>query len=198
MNDSRTAAFLATGAAAIGKDGELPLHWREVLRIVLGESFGTELAWQFLELGCARKAWPVWRAHFCGDEQPILLVSDAESHLQGRATTLTAERLASIKTYLDDKFVLGDGVFPAIYAGFSCWAAARGVIIGLEAHDTAKSELELEPESWHASYLASLALTGGAVWEEAGSNPSIRREFWLWYLSDAVSDACSKVAGALS
>lgn len=197
MSDPRTLAFLATGAAAIGRDGELPLRWREALRRLLGESFGTPRAWQFLELACARRVWPVWRARFPGEEQPIVLVSDAESDLEVSTTTITAQRLASTKTYLDNKFVLGEEALAAIYAGFSCLAAARGVIVGLEAHDTAESELDLEPESWHASYLASLALTGGAIWEESGANPSKRRQFWLWFLSDAVSDACRRAAGGV-
>ncbi|VBB06148.1 immunity protein imm5 [Lucifera butyrica] len=47
---------------------------------------------------------------------------------------------------------------------------------------------ELDPFSWDASYYAAIAYAGGASTEE-NSSIDKRREFWLWYLNEAVPKA---------
>jgi hypothetical protein len=92
-----------------------------------------------------------------------------------------ADRVLRLKTRLDDLFDLGEEAFRAIYSGFACWAAARDVFIGVPAHSPHTSgEKEISPPEWDASFLASLALCGGAAWEEGVGDPVKRRAF-LWF-----------------
>ena len=46
----------------------------------------------------------------------------------------------------------------------------------------------LAPHQWDASLYASAAYAGGFAWEEQ-SDKLRRREFWQWYLSEAVPSA---------
>jgi Immunity protein Imm5 len=50
------------------------------------------------------------------------------------------------------------------------------------------SDETLDPYQWDASFYAAAAYAGGAPWEEQ-SNTLRRREFWKWYLNEAVPSA---------
>jgi hypothetical protein len=97
--------------------------------------------------------------------------------------------LNDLKTQLENAFELGENYFPAIYAGFACWATARNAA-GHRPHepDAPAGELDLEPDQWSPCFLASLAETGGATWEP-NTDPDKRRTFWQWYLLDAIPAA---------
>jgi hypothetical protein len=121
------------------------------------------------------------------------LLTTAEQHLSGElGAELGDWMLGEVKTLLDDKFNLGEPVFKAIYAGFACWAAARSCLHNSEP-PAARSEQELDPEDWDASFFASLAIAGGAVWETSG-DPEKRRRFWEWFLRDGVWAAKARLS----
>ena len=177
--------------------GELPLPSRRRLR----ESLVRRLpdgrrSLNFvglLGLACAKQAWPVWRTAFPSESRPMNLAEAAVFGIKEGSDS--AGRLGSefmgVKTYLDNKFLLGSEYFPAIYAGFACWAVARDVLSWVHGGPArGESEREISPEDWDPCFLASLAVTGGAVWEE-GEESDKRREFWSWYLTAAVPEAFS-------
>lgn len=194
MSDFELAVVLRSAQEAIGPDGELPYRQRRALRAALRQSWGHERAWQFLELICARKVLPIWSSRFPAEQEPAALVSGAEDYLLGRREVIAPARLASAKTYLDDKFLLGEEAFRAIYAGFACWAAARTVLITQFVPVDADSEQEIDPSRWDASFMASLAYSGGAVWEGAIGDSALRRGYWVWFLTEAIAAAQSRAS----
>ena len=103
--------------------------------------------------------------------------------------------LGRLKADLDGKFLLGEASFRAVYAGFSCWATAGEVVSPADdGLSSAISELDLSPEDWDACFFASLAVSGGATWDRIG-DPEARREFWRWYLEEAVPRAFAEAEG---
>lgn len=151
-----------------------------------------------LGLMCAKRAWPVWRAKFPSESRPIDLAESAISGITEGGTSVARFRgeFISVKTYLDNKFLLGPEYFSAIYAGFACWAVARDVLSGRHSGTVrGDNELEISPEEWDPCFMASLAVTGGAVWE-GDQKPDIR-EFWVWYLTAAVPQAFGLAAASL-
>lgn|ERR1035437_1122307 len=175
--------------------GELPLTARRDLLASLRNRLPSErsvVAFEaVLGLACARRVWPVWQSAFPAVADPMDLAVDAVAMAtnEGRENEQDERAIDRLKTYLDGKFLLGEQYFPAIYAGFACWAVARDVITGGVAPATSgDSESDIPPEEWDSCFLASLAATGGATWEGI-SDPSVRRGYWYWYLDIAVPEA---------
>jgi hypothetical protein len=100
-----------------------------------------------------------------------------------------SSEFSKVKTYLDNKFPLGQEYFPAIYAGFAAWSVARYILFWDHVKALrGNTELDISPEDWDPCFYASLAVTGGAVWENICESDT-RREFWQWYLTSAIPDA---------
>ena len=193
MTDGNFANLIHAAAEAIGLDGEIPYPFRRALRSALRGLAGDQPAWRWLELICAQKTAPIWRVRFPDENAPIALAAAAERQLLSGVVSVSSDQLATVKTFLDDKFQLGEEAFPAIYAGFACWAAARSTYFNSEPSAYAISEQGLAPEEWDASFMASLACAGGAVWEQGVGSATLRREFWLWFLAEAVPQARARM-----
>jgi hypothetical protein len=178
----------------IDEMGELPLVVRRRLIDRLASRLDDAHDANFraiLGLTCARKSWPIWKAAFGMDSWPMDLAEAALSGIGDRseAQAISSRELMEVKSYLDEKFLLGEEFFPAVYAGFASWAVARDVLAGNHpSPPTGDSELQIPPEEWEPCFLASLALIGGATWEGIGS-PERRHEFWEWYLLSAVPNS---------
>jgi hypothetical protein len=175
--------------------GELPLTVRRRLRESLVALLpGNESALAFvamLGLACAKRAWPVWRTAFPSESRPMDLAEGAVSSITEGSTSgaWDGSEFMKVKTYLDNKLLLGQEYSPAVYAGFASWAVARDVLSWNHPKVTLRdTELEIDPEEWDPCFLATLAITGGATWEGVGRS-DIRHEFWYWYLTTAVPDA---------
>jgi hypothetical protein len=124
---------------------------------------------------------------FPGEDLPLTTLEAAEgAAVSGPTPTRTLDqRLGLLKTLLDGKFPLGAPYFCAIYAGFACHAAAFEVLYRCEPPDA--GELDVDPDGWDASFWASLAYAGGAVWEEDVGEPQARRRYWEWFLDGPVA-----------
>ena len=179
---------------AIEASGELPLGARRRLQQWMRGLLGNDSHFQafrlLLGIMCARRVWSVWQAAFQDESRPLqlaeLAVSDA---LDGRfLSSVGSADLLALRAHLDDKFVLGDDYFPAIYAGFAAWAVARDSLAPSSSAPDGNSELEIPPDEWEPCFLSSLAEAGGATWEGVG-DPIRRRAFWEWYLTTAVPQA---------
>ena len=180
--------------------GELPLTSRRELKGILVERLsddGSPLKFVgLLGLACAKQAWPVWRTAFPSESRPMNLAEAAVLGIKdgGAPAARLGSEFMAVKTYLDNKFLLGSEYFPAIYAGFACWAVARDVLSWAHARVVqGDSEREVSPEDWDPCFWASLAVTGGATWE-AGEESGRRHEFWSWYLTVAVPEAFTAAA----
>ena len=180
---------------SIGVDGDLPRAWRLRLRLALIDSADNPVdgaqRWVALEARCARHTWPVWCARFPDDNRPVLLLGEAEAASQSESGRQVAlQHFETVKTLLDGLFDLGDEYFDAIYAGFSCWAAARAALF--QSSDlVAATELEVDPELWDSCFYSSLAASGGATWEDGDGDANLRRRFWEWFLVTALPEAAS-------
>ena len=96
------------------------------------------------------------------------------------------------KTFLDDKFLLGEKYFRGIYAGFSCWSAVGTVLYDSMLETKETSEITIPPEKWDSSFYSALAISNGVIWAETG-DVEARKNFWNWYLDTAVPDAWNKI-----
>ncbi|WP_405883461.1 MULTISPECIES: Imm5 family immunity protein [unclassified Streptomyces] len=176
----------------VSTDGELEHPLRRQLHDELQRAVGQDQwrSYTRLSAACAVKAWPVWRSRFTED---LPFASPCpEATLENPALSLTEHRgeLNVLNTFLDNKMRLGHEYFPAVAAGLACWAVNRDVLAGGFLADPELSEMDMDSEDWEPSFFASVAIAGGAAWEESG-NPEVRRKFWYWYLEDAVPRAYS-------
>lgn len=177
--------------------GELPLPVRRRLReslVALLPADTDALTFvALLGLACAQRAWPVWQTAFPSESRPMDLAEAAVSGITDRSASGMRGEFMKVKTYLENKFLLGKEYSPAICAGFACWAVTRDVLSWDHYKVTqGDTELGVSPEDWDPCFLASLAIAGGATWEGIGK-PDIRREFWSWYLTTAVPEAFTAV-----
>jgi Immunity protein Imm5 len=82
------------------------------------------------------------------------------------------------------------------YAG---WAAVAAVVVAgcdedLSDPDSDLDDLDVEVTSWSNAYAASVAYANGAP-SQPGSDVSHRREFWTWWLDEAVPAAYGQEVG---
>ena len=178
---------------SIDENGELPLLKRYWLGELLQSHNDQDIdPWLALESISAHKVQDIWKQYFASEQFPIEVLSIADSLIiSGGDTSHMEKLLAESKTALDNKFLLGEDYFQGVYAGFAMWAAARNVAYGNEIDDEASSEMDLEPEEWDASFFASMAWAGGAVWEGEIADSDKRREFWTWFINEALPAALS-------
>ncbi len=196
MHDRRAVDEAQAHIRDIDTAGELPLAARRQLKESLSALLPDDrraLAFiAALGFTCAKQAWPVWQAAFPSESQPMDLARAAVSGIAKEAapdSPLARREYANVKTYLDNKFNLGRKYFSGIYAGYAAWAVARHIIFWDHVKVVrGNTDLDISPEDWEPCFYASLAVTGGATWENIGQ-PDVRRKFWLWYLTTAVPEA---------
>ncbi|WP_164863626.1 Imm5 family immunity protein [Agromyces sp. LHK192] len=110
----------------------------------------------------------------------------AELVLQGAydAEMLEAENEA-LHAVAESLMGLDAPFVPAIYATFATHAAVNTVLYDSDFDTLGIDEHIAAPADWDASFYASLAHSGGAVWETTGDD-RVRRAFWEWYLREAI------------
>lgn len=90
-----------------------------------------------------------------------------------------------LRPILNELVSSGEKFHVIAYAAFSCLAAAESIVYGFENQLINSSELEIDVEDWDASFFSNIAFSGAATWEGKG-NETKRREFWVWFLNDAI------------
>jgi hypothetical protein len=197
MKDLDVSTAVRQLVDSIGENGELPFLKRRWLHEYLKQQVATEkkenAVWLALENISAHRTQDIWEHQFPSEHGPLEVLEIADNYLvTGDRTESLHTKVPEVKSILDDKLLLGPDSFRAVYAGFACWAAARNVAYGgQQTANDGDSELEIDPEQWDASFYASLAYAGGAVWEEKAGNPDKRRQFWIWFICEAVPLAVS-------
>lgn len=149
-----------------------------------------------LAIRCGELVLNYWKREFPEDETPERLIIYAEQYLNGEMEFRWAwDQQNNFWSVVEDLMSEGKP-FPAIYAGF---AATKILATALYDEKFTPGKIEenltednLDAESWDVSYWASLAYAGGSHWEKE-SSPTRRREFWQWYLNDAVPQAWNAV-----
>ncbi|MEU6402925.1 Imm5 family immunity protein [Streptomyces sp. NPDC046985] len=174
----------------VSAEGELEHSLRRRLHAELQQFAGHDQwrSYVALSAACAVKVWPVWRSRFTEDLPFASPRPDATVESPVLSLTEHRSELNSLNTFLDNKMLLGPAYFPAVAAGLACWAVNRDALVGEFSADPELSEMDMDSEDWDPSFFASVAMAGGAVWEESGDSEK-RREFWHWYLEDAAPRA---------
>jgi hypothetical protein len=154
---------------------------------------------------CVRQALPLWEGSRREDDMPQRLLQTAERYLARRVPFAKAKKLIgegwlhadNVSVELADRNDLKGQSVTLV-----CYAASRALLVAVwderfepgmppfAGEDTYGSG---DPESMDVSYLVAAARSGG--WPTQG-DPGVkrRREFWRWYLEQAVSDAWNSVS----
>lgn len=138
---------------------------------------------------CVNKVLDIWKK-VSQDDNPIKMLSIAEQYINFKIDYDTAiNKLGSFPDTLinlasDEKF------YYVVEVGF---ASTYTVKIALRDEDLLVygDDTELDDNydsfSWDASYYAAIAYSGSGPWDN--TNIDKRREFWLWYINEAVPEA---------
>jgi hypothetical protein len=140
-----------------------------------------------LAILCTRHVLHIWTQVWPENDIPQQLLATTEQYLLKMIDFDTAwDQWNQLSAPLEN--FSGDDAF--INVGF---AAAQSLHTALydELHcpdntlDESLKDDDLDADSWDASYYAAAAYAGGFVWQEA-SSPRRRKEFWEWYLQEAI------------
>jgi hypothetical protein len=145
-----------------------------------------------LSISCAERVLSIWNRVFCDEKGPEHILQSTQSYLQGEIdeSELRAH-IGSLWTALDNLMYEGDFLIE-INAGYAA-ASAASTAISDDKYDEANIDdstldEDLDPYEWDAGYFASIAYAGGPPGADS-SDSDKRREFWSWYLNNAVPNA---------
>jgi hypothetical protein len=169
-----------------------PLYRKDIYRLIsAGQANGGRLARARLALLSARYVIPIWERARPTDVGPPGLLRMAEALLTGQdiaeAARSQADAVWEALTELDvhsDKL----GIVETIASGLAAVEALREAL-GKDPYegvniDATKSDEELDPYHTDAAQFAADAYSGPS-WISS-SSPEKRREFWEWWLREAV------------
>jgi hypothetical protein len=198
----KQAIELASENLVRNPHGELALHYRKKIWASFGPVETAENGPAVRGVGLQRRArlaalsarhvLPVWERAWPADQGPHQTLESVEQYLNGTLEfRIAKERNGRFRTHLDNLISSGKNQ-DAAYAGFAAFKALSTALfdyeLDLEDSKNGPTDGDLEPYDWDASFYASMAYAGCAPWEEA-SSAARRREFWEWYLKDAVPAA---------
>lgn len=139
-----------------------------------------------LQLACAWKTLDKWERQLNNNSARELLEL-AEKYLKGEVERQELEKKKNyLYTQAEDLMDEGEQYFIAAYAGFACVSAVNAVLYDIDLDTIGIPEIEIEPDNWTACFYACAAYCGGATWEEGVGDDLKRREFWEWFLNEAV------------
>lgn len=199
--EASTRAWLEQGLQEIRSDRSGQLSFRTRRRLLL--SFGLPQPGSLSKGHCVRgalavlvvrKVLPVWEARY-HERHPHELIESARLVLEGSADRDVVGRAAyQYGGALIDRVPPEDR--PAQYVGHAA-ACAAFVAVDDEAllPDEGVSDAELDspedPDLWDCAVWAAAAYAGDFPWTDDVSSfdASLNREFWSWYLTDAIAEA---------
>ena len=183
----------ARASLANDSQGRLPLAARKSIWIAMSHTADSRTAYQrrvLLESLCVRHVAGLWDDRFPGDVRLEQMLSLADKVVNGEINDAVAERQRDefyVDVVEDDD---GEGDFAAMFVGH---AAANTVVSALikdnfDAIPSVDDDDDLDAESFDPSFLCASAAAGGLPGHEA-SSVARRREFWTWYLDEAIRQA---------
>lgn len=140
----------------------------------------------------ASKVIPAWERSFPGDRLPHNCLAMGDVFRRGEVRAGNVEELWSDGWDHCDQLIYDhqDRQNDAL-AGY---AAVQSLRIALlddlypEVMDQNCSDENLEPEDLDSAFSAAACYAGGTIWDPS-SSAQLRREFWLWWLTQAVPQA---------
>lgn len=195
MNIEQIRKELDITRNSIDDSGEVPYAKRLSLLMLLGdkkeESDGAGyLIRSKIALSCAKKTLYFWdktvqdSGFLTALEFSTKCLSDSSLHskLEGVMNNMIPQ--------VEDVLYANEKDHRPAYAGFSCVSALSTVLYDEQFDLDAKSEADIEPDQWDSAFYSSLAIGGGAIWEnDVALDNKARREFWEWYLNKAIPDS---------
>ena len=139
-----------------------------------------------LAIGCAYSCLKYLEVYPSAKSEAQNVIEKSILSLQNKFNMKELELINS-RLYTDSENLFGQDEpnFKAIYSSFACVAAANTVLYDVDFAAMGITEKESDPSDWDASFYASLAHSGGAIWEDVGDADN-RKNFWLWYLDKAI------------
>lgn len=170
--------------------GDLILPLRKLLwNTITEDKFGSakKLIITKLDAACVRHALFTWSDKF-GDvheiSEMLSIALDVASGDISETEALSKRDDFYVEVVEDRDYEPHE--YPAMFVGH---AAANTVATAMLDFTFDPSDLrrdrDLDPEAYEPSYLIASAFAGGL--DEKG-NSNLRREFWQWYLSDAIKE----------
>lgn len=150
-----------------------------------------------LALATARHVLPFWESKYPQDRTPHTVLDSAEAMRVGRLDKGEAQALwQQAWDHLMELSYL-DEASQGTAAGFSAVQALRTCIddetLTLQGVDERLGDDQVDAEDLDASMFAAAAYAGGPAWD-ASSDSERRRQFWEWWLAEAVPQAYRAVA----
>jgi hypothetical protein len=183
---------LAIAKQSIDQNGELPASSRKFLFQRVQDLSVHEhpdagyLRRSRLALGCAFEVVGLMNHYNIARTHAEDILHAGIQALLGRHELASLEHEnARLHTEVIDLLEHGETAFVSVYAGMACFSAINTILYDTNFDLIGANERDVPPDEWDAAFHASLAVTGGAVWENKG-DPETRRQFWLWYLDQAI------------
>ncbi len=209
---SELSAALRTASTALSQDpdGRLSLPHRRRIRQLFGpflqndeeqpEGSGYRRRAR-LSILCVQYVLPVWdAAHLDANDlntndidnmSPQQMLEVAEGVLAGQVSQQQARQANQRFSSVVEGILMSTPT--AAYVGY---ASISAVAVAVHDYDPEVpldyDDGDLTPDDWDDSYYADLAASGGEPGEDNSSNQR-RREFWQWYLEQAVPQAYESV-----
>ena len=185
--------FLEECYQSIDRRGDLPSYKRqEIYKLIESHSKTEQINLGYyrrakLELICAWKTCDRWENCPLTDNLARELLELAEKCLKGEVKkTELEEKSRDFYTTVDNLINEGEEYLNVADAGFACDSAINAVLHDIDLETAGISERKKEPEEWTACFNACNAYSNAKSWKIEDSNVPKRREFWKWFLREAV------------
>ena len=188
---------VASEALNENPQGELLLHFRRRIWDALGprlrddENRPLGAGWRRrtrLAILCVQHSLPLWQSDFPKDDRPEQMLATAEKLLKSEQSSEDA--LKQQNTFFAELGDVPDEQLPSACTGY---ASVQAVTVAAVDQDENNDELDetdqdLDAYIWDSSYYASMAAANGDS-SVPDSSISRRRDFWRWWLDQAVPQA---------
>ncbi|MGH9277707.1 MAG: Imm5 family immunity protein [Acidimicrobiales bacterium] len=180
---------------ARSEHGELSLIHRRRLWEALGDEGGLRGSPGHrrrtnLDLLTVEGVKPIWEMTYPSDPAVDDVLAAAREVLDGKQTTAWADDRQSRAQVAFQNRMSADRQFAAGYVGNAATTALSTATRDKGYADLAPEvdDYDLDPWDWDTSFIAAMAAAGGEVGDPAASDER-RRQFWEWYLREAVPTA---------
>ncbi len=192
------AEKIAAASDALDKNpqGELRLHFRRQIWAALGphlrdnENQPRGTGWRRrtrLAILCVQHILPLWQNAFTRDDRPEQMLAMAEKLLKGEQTS--EEALKQQNEFFAELGDIPDEQLPSACTGYASVQAVTVAAVDQDDDDTLdETDQDLDAYMWDSSYYASMAAANGDS-SLPDSSISRRRDFWRWWLDQAVPQA---------
>jgi len=204
IEDLEEAIIEGARAVIDSDDHDLPAGARHAIWSCLGDhaskegpvTLGQIRRYELAKI-TVRKVLPFWQKYFSAEKIEEILVK-GDDVLAGRLSRADARKLYEKYQACDEDLLSGpESTEDAANAVLVCSAATGALYVALWDERFNSWELDpklpnnsIDPFEFDAALTASIVYANGGPWDR-GSDPIKRRDFWLWWLKEAVPAAAA-------